>query len=199
MKARDVMTSPVIAVGPQATIKEAARLLADHRISGLPVVDRDGDLVGIVTEADLIRLESTPESPRRTSALPLRYGRPPSLVAHVMTPDPVVVSEEADIGHIADLLLRTGFRRVPVVRGRRVVGVVSRHDLVRLLATDDDLIAAGVRRLLREHGGRVVAYGVKVQDGIVELRGEGDQATMRTARALARRVAGVLDVRVATH
>ena len=189
------MTAPAISVPPEATIKQAARLLADHRISGLPVVDGAGILVGVVTEADLIRLESTAGSP----AAPPRPGRSPALVAEVMTPDPVVVAEDTDIGHVADLLLRTGFRRVPVVRGRRVVGVVSRHDLVRLLATDDDLIAAGVRRLLREHGGRVLAYGVRVQDGVVELRGEGDQASRRMARALARRVAGVLDVRVAAR
>ena len=198
MKARDVMTSPPITVTPHMTIKAAARLLTDRRISGLPVVDREAELVGILSEADLLRLEASPGGPG-ISPLPPRYHRAPSLVAHVMTPNPVSIVEEADLVHVADLLLRTGFRRLPVVRGRRVVGVVSRHDLVRLLATDDDLIAAGVRRLLREHGGRLVTYGVKVTDGVVELRGESDQASMRLARALAREVAGVLDVRVATH
>jgi CBS domain-containing protein len=198
MQARDVMTSPAVTVSPYATIKEAARLLIEHRVSGLPVVDTDGALIGLVSEADLLRLEATP-AVVGASALPQRYERPPSIVAHVMTPGPISVSEDADIGSIADLLLRRNYRRVPVVRDRRVVGVVSRRDIVRLLASDDDFIAGCVRRALDEHRGGTLAYGVSVREGVVVLRGEGDLESVREARSLARSVPGVLDVRISSN
>lgn len=198
MKARDVMTSPAVTVSPYATIKEAARILTERRISGLPVVDAEGAVVGLVSEADLLRLEATPNM-ATASALPQRYERAPSIVAHVMTPSPISVSEDADVGYVADLLLRRNYRRVPVVSGRRVVGVVSRRDIVRLLASDDSFIADRVRGALDEHRGRRLAYGVSVREGVVVLRGEGDLESLRTARSLARSVPGVLDVRVTSN
>jgi CBS domain-containing protein len=198
MNARDVMTRPAVTVSPYTTIKEAARILTELGISGLPVVDTDGALIGLVSESDLLRLEATPAM-APTSALPQRYERPPSIVAHVMTPSPISVSEDDDIGRIADLLLRRNYRRVPVVRGRRVVGIVSRRDIVRLLASDDDLIADFVRRALREHQDRKLTYAVTVREGVVELSGGGDLESVRVARSVARRVPGVLDVRVASN
>jgi CBS domain-containing protein len=198
MKASDVMTSPAVTVSPYAKIKVAARMLTRERISGMPVVDADGAVIGLVTEADLLRLE-TPPPTAAVSALPERYERAPSIVAHVMTPSPITVSEDDDVAYIAELMLRRNFRRLPVVRGRRVVGIVSRRDVVRLLGADDDIIAAGVRRALDDHRDRELAYAVTVRDGVAVLKGQGDLESVRIARTLARAVPGVLDVRIDSH
>lgn len=196
MKARDVMTSPAITVGPETHCKEAAALLARHRISALPVIDGQGRLVGIVSEADLLTLETAPDP--RSQERPLRpRGVPiPTRVDEVMTTEPYTVDEDTDLGVVAQRMLQAGVKRFPVVRGSEVVGVVSRHDLVKVLAYSDEDVEAGVRRALAEEGMRLSSTGVHVRDGVVELTGGGDRTAMRLAEILARTVPGVLDVQV---
>ncbi len=112
--ARDVMTREVVTVAPSASIQEAADLLAFHRVSGLPVVE-DGRLVGLVSEADLL-------------------GKRGATVAEIMTRQVVSVSETTPLAEVAALLLQHGIKRVPVLHEGRLVGLVSRGDLVRMLA-----------------------------------------------------------------
>jgi CBS-domain-containing membrane protein len=116
MLARDIMTSPVITIRPQARVHEAARLLSDHNISGVPVVDDSGAMVGLVTEADLI-------------------GKPGEAVGDIMSRRVTSVGEETPVDEIAQLLTSNHYKRVPIVRGERVVGVVSRADIVRMMAS----------------------------------------------------------------
>ncbi|MFI5272264.1 MAG: CBS domain-containing protein [Ktedonobacterales bacterium] len=116
MRARDIMTHEVIAIGPEASVQDAARLLSDYSISGVPVLDVDGRMVGIVTEADII-------------------GKEGDIVAAIMTQRVVTAQEDTDVDEIARVLTSNRFKRLPVVRGGRVVGVVSRADIVRMIAS----------------------------------------------------------------
>ncbi|HEY7202534.1 MAG TPA: CBS domain-containing protein [Candidatus Dormibacteraeota bacterium] len=196
MRAKDAMTSPVITVAPETHCKDAAALLVQHRISALPVVDAGGHLVGLVSEADLLSLETTPDPRSQATPVPHRALPLPRRVDEVMTPEVYTVDEETDLGVVAQRMLEAGVKRFPVLRGGRVTGIVSRHDLVRVIARTDGEVAAGVRQALAEEGMRLTSLRVGVSDGIVELAGGADSRTLRLAEILARSVPGVLDVRV---
>jgi CBS domain-containing protein len=115
MQARDIMTHDVITIRPDASIQDAARLLADHRISGLPVVDSAQRMRGIVTEADII-------------------GKEGETVEDIMTRRVTSVSEDTLVDVIAQILTSNHFKRVPVLRDGYIVGIVSRADIVRMIA-----------------------------------------------------------------
>src|SRR5215469_16848413 len=194
MKANDAMTSPAITVMPQTLCKDAAALLVKHRISALPVVDAEGHLVGLVSEADLLPLETTPDPRSQATPLPRRTEPLPRRVDEVMTPEVYTVDEDTDLGIVARRLLEANVKRFPVMRGEQVVGIVSRHDLVKVIARTDEDIQADVQRGLAEEGMRLTSLEVRVRDGVVELI--GDTQTLRLAEILARSVPGVLDVRL---
>ena len=115
MLARDIMTHEVIAIDPNATVQDVARLLSDYHISGVPVLDEQR-MVGIVTEADII-------------------GKEGEKVAHIMTPRVVSVREDTPVDEVAQILTSNRFKRVPVLRGERVIGIVSRANIVRMIAS----------------------------------------------------------------
>ena len=181
---------------PETRCKDAAALLVKHRISALPVVDANSSLVGLVSEADLLPLETTPDPRSQAMPLPPRTEPLPRRVDEVMTPEVYTVEEDADLGLVAQRMLEANVKRFPVMRGRRVVGIISRHDLVRMLARTDEDIETGVKRALTEEGLRLTSLEVRVRDGVVELIGDGDRQTLRLAEILARSVPGVLDVRL---
>jgi CBS domain-containing protein len=118
MQARDVMVSPVITVEENETVRDVAKLLIEKRISAVPVVDRAGKLVGIVTERDLLRAVAA-----RTRAAEARVRR-------WMTPDPVTIDAETTIENAAQIMFDHNFRHLPVVKDGRPLGIVS----LRLLA-----------------------------------------------------------------
>ncbi len=116
MQARDIMTPDVITIHPQASVQDAARHLSDYRISGMPVVDGDSQVIGIVTEADII-------------------SRPGATVEKIMTRRVVSVQEDTPVDEIAQILTSKHIKRVPVLAGDRLLGVVSRADIVRMMAS----------------------------------------------------------------
>ena len=147
MKARDVMTASVISVGADLGIHELAKLLLDKEISGVPVVDAGGKPIGMVSESDLIGRGDSDQEARRDRWLRLLAEGEllnPEFLASLRSPDrrardimasPIVsVSEEAEVGEIARLLITHHIKRVPVVRDGQVVGIVSRVDLLRAVA-----------------------------------------------------------------
>jgi CBS-domain-containing membrane protein len=115
MNVHEIMTTTVITVPAESRVEDAARLLAHHRISGLPVVNRSGALIGMVTEYDLLA----------------KQGR---TVADIMSGGVVSVSPDTDVEEVAHLLASRRIRRVPVLDGERLVGIVSRSDLVQQIA-----------------------------------------------------------------
>lgn len=116
MLARDIMTSHVISVSPTASIREAADLLAAYHISGVPVVDEQGHMVGLVTEADLISKQG-------------------NAVSDIMSTRVVSVRETTPVDEIAQILTSNRYKRVPVMREEKLVGIVSRADIVRMMAS----------------------------------------------------------------
>jgi CBS domain-containing protein len=194
MRIRDVMSSPVVTVAPDTHLKEVADLLVRHEVSAVPVVE-DGALVGIVSEADLVPLELAPDP--RAHLAPVREPPPgvPRVVAEVMTREVVALPEGADAAEAGRLMLERRIKSIPVVQGRRIVGIVARRDLLKVLARGDEEIAGDLRTLLEEELGPPSPYRVTVRDGVVELTGPPDPTVRRLATLLVRGVPGVVEVR----
>jgi CBS domain-containing protein len=217
MKAKDVMTPNVISTAPDASVLEALRLMLQHKISGLPVVERNGDLVGIVTEGDFLRRTETGTERKRPRWLEFLVG-PGTLardyvrsharrVNEVMTYDVETVTEEAELGDIVNLMEKRRIKRVPVLRDGRLVGIVSRANLLRALASvaaeigpglaSDDAIRQGViAELDRQSFGPRNAIDVLVRNGVVEMWGTVIEPAQRdAARVAAETVPGVKAVK----
>ncbi len=190
------MTSPAVTVTPDTPIKVAARLMAERHVSGLPVVDSRGRLVGIVSEANLLPFER--ETDARTLSTPSHTATVPRLIEDVMKREVVTVDESTDLGLCVQRMLEAGVKRVPVMRGDSVAGVLSRHDLMGVLAREDAEIQADVERRLRSEEG-MGGFVVSVSLGIVRLEGHADPVAIRLAESLARGVAGVLAVHAAVN
>lgn len=189
MQARDVMTAPVVTVRADAPVKDVAALLVEHGISGVPVVSAGGELVGLVSEADLMALGSGPD-PRAH----LRQGTTGPVagsVADVMVRDVVTATEDADVASLARLLLRENVKRVPILRSGRVVGIVARRDLVRILARSDEQIRERVTELLRSDELTETARCDGVEDGVVTLSGLPDPARRHRAVGMVQGIPGV--------
>jgi CBS domain-containing protein len=218
MQARDVMTTNVVTVRPDTRVEEIARLLLDRRISGVPVVDADGRLVGIVTEGDLMRRPEIGTERHRGWWLRLfgdereraaEYARAHgSRADEVMTRNVVTVTEETPVGEIARLLEKHRIKRVPVVRDGKPVGIVSRANLLHSLAArpapapperwmDDRSIRDEVARVLSHEGwAQHGPLNVIVTNGVVELWGFVESQEERLAiRVAAENVPGVVAVR----
>jgi CBS domain-containing protein len=221
MKAVDIMTSPVVTAAPETTVREVAALLYERRIGALPVV-QDGRLVGIVSESDLLRrheigtdcaLRGDPWWMRmfRMDSEPAKYVRSHAVrVADIMTPDVSVVDPEAPLADVAEAFEKRGIKRLPVVHNGRVIGIVSRSDLVAALAAssagagatpqDDEAIRARlVAELERQPWWRSDLSLVSVRNGVVTYRGlmdvEGERAAARVAAEAIPGVRRVEDLR----
>jgi len=215
MNASDVMVREVVTVRPDTSVGEAVKLLAEHDISALPVVDEDNTLLGIVSEADLIRRAEIGTEKHRpwwlecvtaASTLAAEFTKSHALkVGELMTPDVVSVGEETSLGEIAALFERKRIKRVPVVADGRLVGIVSRSNLIQALASrvggaePED----GDRRIREELLGRIKAQdwtgfgdrNVTVSGGVVHLWGlVGSDAERIALIALAEGVPGVARV-----
>ena len=195
MRVREVMSSPVVTVPPGMPLKEVARILVTRGISAVPVVE-DGALVGILSEADLVPLELVPDP--RAHLAPLPEASPPAfrIASEAMTRDVIALPEEADVADAGRLMLERRIKSIPVLRGRRVVGIVARRDLLEVLARSDEAIARDVEALLAAELGSPCPYRVTVRDGVVDLTGPPDPVDRRLATLLARGVPGVLEVRL---
>jgi CBS domain-containing protein len=216
VQASDVMTTKVITVTPDTPVEQVARILLEYRISGVPVVEASGRIVGIVTEGDLMRRPELETARRRPWWLGLiadeRSRAEEYVKSHgsrardVMTRNVVTVGEETPVSEIARLLERHRIKRVPVVRGGELVGIVSRANLIQGLAAhreappaparDDRSIREQITRILDREG--LVTHAplnVIVTNAVVELWGFVDSREERDAiRVAAEGVPGVVAV-----
>lgn len=203
MQVRDVMTRDVLTVGPDTSAKYAAEVLAERGFAALPVVDGDLGLVGIVAEADLLR-DRLPADPRlhlrRDESAP--EHPPPLLVRGVMTPAVRTVDAGADVADLARLFVDQRLRSVPVLEHQRLVGIVSRRDLLRALVRPDDVIRQDLLRLVEGYTGELGAWDVGVEEGVATVRRTAGtpetapEVERRALRALAHTVPGVVGVRI---
>jgi CBS-domain-containing membrane protein len=192
---QDVMTRDPATVSIHTTTKQAAAVLAERHISAMPVLDREGRLCGVVSEADLIR-EAFARDPR-AHMLPASEAAPsPGLyVADVMTAHALTVHQSMDIADAADLMTSTGVKSLPVIDNHGcLVGVVSRSDLIGVRARSDAAIEREVDSLFVSlgHGDWLVEVG----DGTVEIDGPTTPGDRSIAEVAANTVAGVVRVRV---
>jgi len=211
------MTRQIVSVAPEASILDMAQLMLKYRISGLPVIDGNGNLVGIVTEGDCLRRTETGTERQRPRWLEFLTGRGRladeyvhthgGKVWEVMTHDPMTVTEDTPLYEVVHLMETRRVKRIPVLRGRKTVGIVSRADLLHALAstaqeiapsaTDDTAIRNHVlAELARQPWAPSNLINVTVRDGIVDLWGVVLAAHEREAAIVAaENAAGVKAVR----
>jgi len=191
MRAHQIMTRNVVTVRPGTSIVEAARRMLDNHVSGLPVVDERGELTGIVSEGDFLRRSEIGTQRKRPSWL--RFFMVPDRAARefvhqsgrkveeVMTQDPLVVSEDATLEELVRLMEKKNVKRLPVMRNDRLVGIVTRANLLQAVASlardvpdptaDDDHIRERVTQAIANTDWRPIGLQVTVRDGVVHLHG----------------------------
>jgi CBS domain-containing protein len=204
MRAQDVMSSPAVTVHPERSVREAAKVLSANGFTAAPVVDGNGRLLGMVAEADLVGDRILPDGRGRiwretepSAGSPA--SKPTATVGQVMTKPAVSVTPDTDVRDVARTMLAARVRSVPVVDAMGVIGVLTRHDLLKLIARDDMSIAAAVRTHLAAYRGRG-HWTVSVHDGAVTIVDGLDDATDRhVARVIAEAVAGVSSVEVSAR
>jgi len=201
MHAKDVMTTNVATASSGSSVRQAVRLMLEKGVSGLPVINNDARLVGIISEGDLLRRTELGNSEYATAIGPAAakldrdFAKAHSgNVAEVMTANPVTVAEDAPLGRVAALMEEHGIKRVPVMRKGKLVGIVSRADILRAIATariddtedqDTAIRQAILARLCDITGVDQIALGVTVSDGIVHLWGIVDSEADRDAAVAA--------------
>jgi CBS domain-containing protein len=203
-RVREVMTTEVATVGEGAPFKQIVRVLAKHRVSALPVLDADGRVVGVVSEADLLHKEEFPAAPpargRRAPRRPpaARAKAAAATAGELMTAPAVTVGAEATVAEAARLLERHGIKRLPVVDDAgRLVGIASRADLLRVFLRADEDIRREVLEDVLLHTMWVDPdeFTVEVRDGVVTLAGPLDfRSLIPIAVRLVHGVDGVVDV-----
>jgi CBS domain-containing protein len=206
MKVDELMTKDAISVAPEAPLKEVGMLLAEHHISGLPVVDADGRVLGVVSEADILVKEQGPESRHGgLFAWLLEGGRADQgklaarTAGEAMTAPAVTVLARKHVADAARLMTEHGIKRLPVVDAQgKLVGIVTRTDLVRAFARSDEEIEREIRD---DVAGRMLwieanELEIEVERGEVTLAGALErQSDAELLPHFAARVPGVVSVR----
>lgn len=217
MKAKDVMARDVVTIGPDATVLQAARLMLQHHISGLPVVDAAGKLVGILSEGDFLRRRETGTQRRRSRWLEFLMG-PGKMaseythshgmrVAEVMTETVRTVSEETGLEEIVELMERHRIKRVPVMRDGELTGIVTRSNLMHAMvsiariAPETPRTDAAIRdqllgELKKQEWAPLSLTNVVVSNGVVELWGAIiDERQRQALKVAAENIPGVTAVK----
>ena len=214
MRAHQVMTRKVITVKADTPVLDAANLMLQHHISGLPVVDETGRLIGMVSEGDFVRRSEIGTQRPRIRWLEFlmgvvgkaaqdyvrEHGRK---VSDIMTQDDLcIATEDMPLSELVGLMERRNLKRMPVVRGHTLIGIVTRTDLLRAVASlarvvpdptaDDDHIRERVIATIEKNDWRPLQFGATVRDGIVHLSGIiADERYRRAAIVAAENVSGV--------
>jgi CBS domain-containing protein len=205
MRAHQIMTRPVISVTPETTIVDAANIMLQKHVSGLPVVDAAGKLVGIISEGDFIRRSEIGTQRKRGRFLKFILGPGQEAIdfvrehgrkiAEIMTPEPVTIGEDTPLEEIVQLMEKNNVKRLPVTRGNKIVGIVSRSNLLQAVASvareipdptaDDDHIRNRVIDSLARNDWCPFGLSVIVRDGIVHLSGVITEERSRQAAIVA--------------
>jgi CBS domain-containing protein len=203
-RVREVMTSDVVTVDEHASFKEIAALITERRVSALPVLDADGRVLGIVSEADLVLKEEFPEGPAGGRLFQGRRQRQDrakaagDIAAELMTSPAVTVGPDATVAEAARLLHRHGIKRMPVVDpAGPLLGIVSRVDLLKVFLRPDPDLARAVRQevLLRSMWMDPDTVVVEVRDGVVTLTGQLERRSLvPIVISLVHALDGVVDV-----
>jgi CBS domain-containing protein len=208
MTVRDVMTTPVFSVTPATPLKEVARLLVTNRISGVPVVDDTGAVVGVVSEADFLLKEGGQAAARRrrfrrilgdsrakAAARQVKIGA--ITAGEAMTSPAATIDVDRSTTEAATIMVDRDINRLPVVEGGKLVGIVSRADLVRAFVRSDEQLAETIRHdvLLRVLWLNPALFDVTVRDGVATVAGRVERkSTAEMLERAVRAVPGIVDV-----
>ncbi|MFG1625373.1 CBS domain-containing protein [Kribbella sp. NPDC049227] len=193
MLIRDLMTAPAVSVTAQTPIALALRLLDDRKITAMPVVDASGVLVGIVSEADIVQDTAPTDDRVPNAAVRTTTDTPPRRVADVMSHLVVTVDPDDELDVAIDLMWSTMVKSLPVVDHGRVIGMISRSDVIHLLAGRDDRIRAEVHDIV---GAENPDWKIEAHDGIVTVTGPADPRERNLAGVLAGSIRGVIAVHI---
>lgn len=212
MRAHQIMTRPVITITPETTIVEAANTMLRQHVSGLPVVDAAGKLVGIISEGDFTRRGEIGTQRKRGRFLTFILGPGQAAtdfvhehgrkISEIMTREPLTITEETPLEEIVERMEKNNVKRLPVMRGDRIVGIVSRANLLQAVASlarqipdptaDDDHIRNRIIDALAKNDWCPHGLSVIVRDGIVHLSGViTDERSRQAAVVAAENVTGV--------
>jgi CBS domain-containing protein len=215
MRAHQIMTRPVVTVTPETTIIEAANTMLQRHVSGLPVVDAAGKLVGIISEGDFLRRSEIGTQRKRGRFLKFILGAGKEAtdfvreqgrkIAEIMTPEPLTINEDTDLEEIVALMEKNHVKRLPVTRGDKLVGIVTRSNLLQAVASlarqipdptaDDDHIRNRIISALEKKDWCPFGLSVVVRNGIVHITGVITEERSRQATIVAaENVAGVKKV-----
>jgi len=191
MRAHQIMTKDVITVAPHTTIEEAAKIMLHAHISGLPVMAEGGRLVGIVSESDFMRRGEIGTGRKRPAWLQFFVGPEKAAaefvhdrgrkVEDVMTQHPITVSEETPLEELVLLMEKNNIKRLPVMNGKTLTGIVTRSNLLQAVASiaheipdptaDDDHIRDRIIRAVKRTDWRPIGFEVTVRNGVAHLHG----------------------------
>lgn len=215
MRAHQIMSRNVVTATPETTIFDAANKMLENHISGLPVINELGKLVGIVSDGDFLRRAEIGTQHKRGRWLRFLVGPGKEAaefvhergrrVGEVMTPEPVTASEDATLEHLVELMEKHNVKRLPILRGDRLVGIVTRTSLLRAVASlakeipdptaDDDHIRDRVTRAIEQNDWRPLDLQVNVRNGVVHLHGViTDYRSREASIVAAENVSGVREV-----
>ena len=215
MRAHQIMTQHVITVGADAPIAEAIDAMLRNHVSGLPVVDTDGELIGIISEGDFIRRAEIGTQRQRGRWLSFLVGTDRVAadfvhahgrkVGEIMTTDPLTISEDTALDEIVEIMESNNVKRLPVVRGHRLVGIVTRTDFLATVAdlarhapgpsVDDERIREQVIAAMEGAAWGPCRLKVTARDGVVTLSGVvASKNTRQAAIVAAENVPGVKKV-----
>lgn len=215
MRAHQIMTRQVITIGADTPIAEAAATMLRYHVSGLPVVNDSGKLIGVVSEGDFLRRAEIGTQRRRPRWLQVLLGPGKSAtdfvhergrkVGEIMTSDPYTATEDTSLEEIVRVMEKHHIKRLPVLDGDRIVGIVTRSNLLRAVAdlaqdvpdptADDDHIRERIIAAIDKTDWRPFGLAVNVRGGVVHLHGViTDEASRRAAMVAAENVAGVKEV-----
>src|SRR5580692_3636055 len=215
MRAHQIMTRPVITITPETPIVEAANTMLQRHVSGLPVVDATGKLVGIISEGDFIRRSEIGTQRRRGRFLKFILGPGKEAtdfvhehggkIGEIMTLEPLTIGEDTDLEEIVELMEKNNIKRLPVMRGDKLVGIVSRSNLLQAVASlarqipdptaDDDHIRNRIIDAIEKNNWCPFGLGVMVRDGIVHLSGViTDERARQATIVAAEGISGVTKV-----
>jgi CBS domain-containing protein len=204
MRARELMSTPVITVRPEATLKEVAAQMATHRVSGVPVVDESGGLVGVIAESDILAKLEYGQKGRGLvgllDALTHAVGADRKSQAHIaadlMTTHVITAGPEASVRELVHLMAYHHVNRIPIVESSRVIGIITRADILRMMARPDTAITEDARwRLLHDLWVDTTPLNITTHGGIVTVSGVvGTWSEAELVKRWIGTIEGVVDV-----
>jgi len=193
MRVSELMSSPAISVEPDRPLKDVAETMLHHGISTVPVVDQSGEIVGILSETDLLRFQA-----RRVTAPQVTDRTEVTVAADLMTRAVISTGPNTAFDDLVQLMVIHDVKRVPVVADGRLVGMVSRTDVVRVLTRPDEDIEREVSESLRHDGLLIDPIRFEVSHGVVTFTGISAPGLRAHLEALGHSIAGVIAVEIAT-